>query len=166
VRGLRVASRTSSFQFKDRPTDVRDIGRLLNVGAVLEGSVRRADDRVRITAQLVGTGDGYHLWSESFDRRLEDVFATQAEIAQKLVQALRVSLSREERELIVRRAPAAPRPTTSTCEASTCCASMATAPCSRPSACSAGRSRTTPGSPRPTPGLPTRSRSRASGGST
>ena len=103
VRGLRVASRTSSFQFKDRPTDVRDIGRLLNVGAVLEGSVRRADDRVRITAQLVGTGDGYHLWSESFDRRLEDVFATQAEIAQKLVQALRVSLSREERELIVRR---------------------------------------------------------------
>jgi adenylate cyclase len=103
VRGLRVASRTSSFQFKDRPTDVREIGRLLNVGAVLEGSVRRADDRVRITAQLVGTGDGYHLWSESFDRRLEDVFATQAEIAQKLVRALRVSLSREERELIERR---------------------------------------------------------------
>jgi adenylate cyclase len=103
VRGLRVASRTSSFQFKDRPTDVREIGRLLNVGAVLEGSVRRAEDRVRITAQLVGTGDGYHLWSESFDRRLEDVFATQAEIAQKLVRALRVSLSREERELIERR---------------------------------------------------------------
>jgi len=65
VRDLRVASRTSSFQFKDRPTDVREIGRLLNVGAVLEGSVRRADDRVRITAQLIGTGDGYHLWSES-----------------------------------------------------------------------------------------------------
>jgi len=103
VRDLRVASRTSSFQFKDRPTDVREIGRLLNVGAVLEGSVRRADDRVRITAQLIGTGDGYHLWSESFDRRLEDVFATQAEIAQKLVHALRVSLSREERELIERR---------------------------------------------------------------
>jgi adenylate cyclase len=103
VRGLRVTSRTSSFQFKDRPTDVREIGRLLNVGAVLEGSVRRADDRVRITAQLVGTGDGYHLWSESFDRRLEDVFATQAEIAQKLVHALRVSLSREEREFIERR---------------------------------------------------------------
>jgi TolB-like protein/Tfp pilus assembly protein PilF len=103
VRGLRVASRTSAFQFKDRPTDVREIGRLLNVGAVLEGSVRRADDRVRITAQLVGTGDGYHLWSESFDRRLEDVFATQAEIAQKLVRALRVSLSREERALIERR---------------------------------------------------------------
>lgn len=103
VRGLRVASRTSSFQFKDRPTDVREIGRLLNVGAVLEGSVRRADDRVRITAQLVGTGDGYHLWSESFDRRLEDVFATQAEIAKKLVRALSVSLSREERELIERR---------------------------------------------------------------
>jgi len=92
--------------------------------------VRRADDRVRITAQLIGTGDGYHLWSESFDRRLEDVFATQAEIAQKLVHALRVSLSREERET-----DRAPR--TSSAEAydhylrgSTCCASTATAPCS------------------------------------
>jgi len=106
VRGLRIASRTSSFQYRDRAADVRDIGRALNVGAVLEGSVRKAGDRVRITAQLVGAADGYHLWSESFDRSLDDVFATQTEIAQKLVRALRVTLSREERELIERRGTA------------------------------------------------------------
>jgi adenylate cyclase len=103
VRGLRIASRTSAAQFKGRSVDVREIGRILGVGAVLEGSVRKSGDRVRITAQLVGSADGYHLWSESFDRRLEDVFATQTEIAQKLVRALRVTLSREERELIERR---------------------------------------------------------------
>jgi adenylate cyclase len=82
---------------------VREIGRTLGVGAVLEGSVRKAGDRVRITAQLVGTKDGYHLWSESYDRDLSDVFAIQTEIAQKMVAALRVSLSRQERELIQRR---------------------------------------------------------------
>jgi adenylate cyclase len=102
VRGLRVASRTSSFQYKGRAADVREIGRALGVGAVLEGSVRRAGDRVRITAQLVGTADGYHLWSESFDRLLEDVFVTQTEIAQKLVRALRLTLTAQESELIER----------------------------------------------------------------
>jgi TolB-like protein len=103
IRDLRIASRTSSFQFKGRAADVREIGRALGVGAVLEGSVRKAGERVRITAQLVGAADGYHLWSESFDRDLSDVFAIQTEIAQKLVGALRVSLSRQERELIQRR---------------------------------------------------------------
>jgi adenylate cyclase len=102
VRGLRVASRTSSFQFKGRAVDVREIGRMLRVGAVLEGSVRRAGERVRINAQLVGTADGYHLWSETFDRSLEDVFATQTEIAQKLVRALRLSLTHEESGLLER----------------------------------------------------------------
>jgi TolB-like protein len=102
VRGLRVASRTSSFQYKGRAADVREIGKALGVGAVLEGSVRRAGDRVRITAQLVGTADGYHLWSESFDRGLEDVFATQSEIAQKLVRALRLSLTAQESSLLER----------------------------------------------------------------
>jgi len=82
---------------------VREIGRALGVGAVLEGSVRKAGERVRITAQLVSAADGYHLWSESYDRDLSDVFAIQTEIAQKLVGALRVSLSRQERELIQRR---------------------------------------------------------------
>ena len=102
VRGLQIASRTSSFQFKERSVDVREIGRALGVGAVLEGSVRKAGDRVRITAQLVNTADGYHLWSESFDRRLEDVFAIQTEIAQELVAALRGSLTSGEKELLER----------------------------------------------------------------
>jgi TolB-like protein/tetratricopeptide (TPR) repeat protein len=103
IRDLRIASRTSSFQFKGRAADVREIGRALGVGAVLEGSVRKAGERVRITAQLVSSADGYHLWSESYDRDLSDVFAIQTEIAGKLVGALRVSLSRQERELIQRR---------------------------------------------------------------
>jgi adenylate cyclase len=67
VRGLRVASRTSSFQFRGRQQDVREIGRALGVGSVLEGSVRKAGERVRITAQLVSCADGYHHWPESFD---------------------------------------------------------------------------------------------------
>ena len=100
VRGLQVVSRTSSFQFKGRSADVREIGRSLGVAAVLEGSVRRSAERVRITAQLVSSADGFHLWSESFDRRLEDVFATQSEIARNIVSALRSSLTREEEELI------------------------------------------------------------------
>jgi len=108
IRDLRIASRTSSFQFKGRAADVREIGRLLGVGAVLEGSVRKAGERVRITAQLVSSADGYHLWSESYDRELSDVFAIQTEIAQKLVGALRVSLSRQERELIQRRGTSNP----------------------------------------------------------
>ena len=102
VRGLQVASRTSSFQFKGRSADVREIGRSLGVTAVLEGSVRRFADRVRITAQLVSSGDGFHLWSESFDRRLEDIFATQTEIARNIVNALRSSLTPDEEERIER----------------------------------------------------------------
>jgi len=102
IRGLHIASRTSASQYKGRSVDVRDIGRALGVGAVLEGSVRKAGDRVRITAQLVNSTDGYHLWSESFDRSLEDVFAVQSEIAQKLVAALRLSLTQQETALIER----------------------------------------------------------------
>ena len=103
IRGLRIASRTSASQYKGRSADVRDIGRALGVGAVLEGSVRKAGDRVRITAQLVDSTDGYHLWSESFDRSLQDVFAVQSEIAQNLVAALRLSLTQKETALIERR---------------------------------------------------------------
>jgi adenylate cyclase len=102
VRGLRVASRTSAFQFKGRSADVREIGKALGVGAVLEGSVRKAGDRVRITAQLVGAADGYHLWSESYDRQLEDVFAIQSDIAQRLVRALRGALTPSENALLER----------------------------------------------------------------
>ena len=102
IRNLRVASRTSSFQFKGRALDVREIGRALGVGAVLEGSVRKAGERVRITAQLVSAADGYHLWSESFDRELSDVFAVQSEIAQQMLRALKLTLGQPEVRLIER----------------------------------------------------------------
>jgi adenylate cyclase len=90
--GLRVASRTSSFRFRGGGTDAREIGRALNVAAIMEGSVRKAGDRVRVTAQLIDANNGYHLWSENFDRRLEDIFAIQEEIARSVARALRVSL--------------------------------------------------------------------------
>ncbi len=93
VRGLRVASRTASFRFRDGSVDPREIGTQLRVGAILEGSVRKAGDRLRITAQLIDAGSGFHLWSETFDRRLEDVFAIQSEIARRVSAALRVSLT-------------------------------------------------------------------------
>lgn len=96
VQGLKIAARTSAFQFKGRVADVREIGRTLGVDTVLEGSVRKAGDRVRITAQLVGASDGYHLWSKTFDRKLEDVFAIQDEIAQQVTRALQKSLTGAE----------------------------------------------------------------------
>lgn len=92
VHGLRVASRLASFQLKDRAGDIREVGRLLNVQSVLHGSVRKAADRLRITAQLINVADGFHLWSQTFDRSLEDVFAVQEEIARDVVAALRVTL--------------------------------------------------------------------------
>lgn len=92
VRDLRVASRTSSFRFRGHDTDAREIGQALNVAAILEGSVRKAGERVRITAQLIDAASGYHLWSENFDRRLQDIFTIQEEIARAVVSALRVSL--------------------------------------------------------------------------
>lgn len=102
MRNLRVASRTSSFQFKGHATDIREIGRALGVGSVLEGSVRKAGNRVRITTQLVSTADGYHLWSESFDRDLGDVFALKAEIAQRMLKALKFSLDRRDTAMLER----------------------------------------------------------------
>jgi eukaryotic-like serine/threonine-protein kinase len=92
VEGLRVAARTSSFQFKGRNADVREVGRSLDVGAVLEGSVRRSGNRLRVAAQLVNVADGYQLWSQAYDRELTDVFAVQEEIARAIVEALRVEL--------------------------------------------------------------------------
>jgi TolB-like protein/tetratricopeptide (TPR) repeat protein len=94
VQGLRVAARTSAFAFKGSQADVREIGAKLNVGTVLEGSVRRAGRRLRLTAQLVSTKDGYHLWSEEYDRELADVFAVQDDLARAIVGALRVRLQR------------------------------------------------------------------------
>jgi TolB-like protein/tetratricopeptide (TPR) repeat protein len=90
--GLQVTGRTSSFAFKGQNQDLREIGRLLNVSSVLEGSVRKAGNRVRITAQLIKASDGYHLWSDSFDRELDDIFSIQAEIAGQVSKALHLTL--------------------------------------------------------------------------
>ena len=92
IEGLRVASRTSAFQIKGTVSDAGEIGRRLNVGSVLGGSVRKAGNRLRVTAQLTDVADGYHLWSERYDRNLEDIFAIQDDIAQSIVQALKVTL--------------------------------------------------------------------------
>jgi serine/threonine-protein kinase len=88
VEGLRVAARTSAFTFKGRDVDVREIGQKLNVNAVLEGSVRRAGDRIRVAAQLITTVDGYQLWSDTYDRQLVDVFELQDELARAIVGRL------------------------------------------------------------------------------
>ena len=92
VDGLRVVGRTSSFSFKGKAEDLRDIGQKLSVAHVLEGSVRKEGNRVRVTAQLVGTADGYHVWSKTFDRELTGVFAVQDEISRAVVAALKVRL--------------------------------------------------------------------------
>ncbi|HUF30538.1 MAG TPA: BTAD domain-containing putative transcriptional regulator [Gemmatimonadaceae bacterium] len=94
VPGLRVVARTSAFSFKGAPADVRTIGEKLNVSSVLEGSVRRAGDRVRITVQLVDTKSGYHLWSETYDRQTTDIFAVQDEISRAVVTRLRPEAER------------------------------------------------------------------------
>jgi eukaryotic-like serine/threonine-protein kinase len=95
VEGLRVAARTSAFVFKGKNADISEIGRRLKVGTVLEGSVRKAGNRMRITAQLIDARDGYHLWSDAYERDLRDVFAVQEEIARAIVGALRVRLGAE-----------------------------------------------------------------------
>jgi TolB-like protein/Flp pilus assembly protein TadD len=97
IQGLRVASRTGSFQFKGAAADLREIGNTLRVDNVLEGSVRKSDNRLRITVQLVEAARGYHLWSESFDRELRDVFAIQQEIARNIARSLEVTLSPQEK---------------------------------------------------------------------
>src|SRR5437867_1054514 len=90
--GLRVAARTSAFSFKGKNESVQRIGEALKVGVVLEGSVQRAGNQLRITAQLINVADGFHLWSDTFDRKAEDVFAIQTEVAQQVQEVLKVKL--------------------------------------------------------------------------
>ena len=92
IDGLKVAARTSSFKFKDGNADIGEIGRALKVDAVLEGSVRKSGDQVRITAQLIRVSDGFHIWSNSYDRKLDNIFVVQDEIATAIVTALRLEL--------------------------------------------------------------------------
>jgi len=96
IPGLRVAARTSSFQFKGKTEDLRTVGEKLNVATILEGSVRKEGQRVRITAQLIKVGDGFHLWSETYDRELKDVFAVQDEIARSVAGSLKLALLGEK----------------------------------------------------------------------
>ena len=96
VPELRVASRTSSFAYKGRNVDVREVARQLGVDTVLEGSVRRSGDRVRITAQLIDAETGYHLWSSTYDRELQDIFAVQDEIARRIVNEIRLKLGHSQ----------------------------------------------------------------------
>jgi serine/threonine-protein kinase len=103
VRGLRVVARTSAFALKDKGLDVREIGRMLDVGAVLEGSVRAAGNRLRVTAQLINVADGFHLWSERYDRDAGDIFGIQDELSLSIVEQLKVTLHVGEREALQKR---------------------------------------------------------------
>jgi len=100
---LKVASRTSSFQFKGTGVDIREIGKKLEVAVVLEGSIRKAGNRVRITAQLIDITDGYHVWSEKFDRDLDDIFSIQDEIALAIVEKLKLKLLGVEKAKLTKR---------------------------------------------------------------
>jgi len=109
IEGLHVVARTSAFAFKGRHEDIREIGKKLDVGTVLEGSVRKAGNRLRITAQFVNVADGYHLWSEKYDRDIgelccpEDIFAIQDEISLAIVNKLKVKLLGAEKEELIKR---------------------------------------------------------------
>ncbi len=103
VESLKVIARTSSFAFKDRYEDIREIGRKLDVETIVEGSIRKAGNRIRITAQLIKVADGSHLWSEKFDREIEDIFAIQDEISLAIIDSLKIKLLGKEKEAIVKR---------------------------------------------------------------
>jgi len=105
LEGLQVTARTSSFAFKGQNIDIKQIGAQLGAKSVLEGSVRKAGNRVRITAQLINTADGYHIWSEIYDRQLEDIFEIQDEIAQKITNRLREKLTLESEEVTLVKPP-------------------------------------------------------------
>lgn len=98
IEDLRVAARTSAFSFKGKQIDLRTVGESLNVTTILEGSVRKSGNRLRITAQLINVADGYHLWSERYDRALEDIFEVQDEIAKTITNRLKVTLKVERQE--------------------------------------------------------------------
>jgi len=105
IGDLRVASRMSAFQIQEKTKDLKEIGERLSVETILSGSVRKAGNRVRISAELVNVRDGYQLWSERYDRELEDVFEVQDEISESIVTALQVTLSPKEKKAIQRQSP-------------------------------------------------------------
>jgi adenylate cyclase len=105
LKDLKVAGRTSSFQFNSKNADLREVGEKLGVGKVLEGSVRKQGNRLRVTAQLINTADGFHLWSEKYDRNMDDIFAIQDEIARAITEKLKVTLLGKDPARITRSKP-------------------------------------------------------------
>jgi adenylate cyclase len=102
LKALKVASRTSSFSFKGKNASLQEIGEKLKVNTILEGSIRKQGNRLRITAQLINVADGFHLWSEKFDRNMDDIFAIQDEIALAITKQLKLTLFAEQRNLITK----------------------------------------------------------------
>ncbi len=103
VENLKVAARTSAFSFKGKSATASGIGRALNVNSILEGSVRKSGNKLRITVQLINASDGFHLWSERYDRELQDIFDVQDEIALSVVDALKVTLLKSEKDAVLKR---------------------------------------------------------------
>lgn len=103
IKELKVVSRADVFPFRNKEVNTRQVGEALRVNYILEGSVRTAGDRIRINAQLINVRDGYHLWAERFDRQVEDIFDLQNEVSQKIVDALKISLTDSERELLTQK---------------------------------------------------------------
>ena len=103
IENLHVAARTSAFAYKDRHEDIREIGRQLNVGTLMEGSIQKSGNRLRITVQVVNVDDGYHIWSEKFDQNMEDIFAIQDEISLAVVDKLKIKLLGGEKAKLVKR---------------------------------------------------------------
>jgi serine/threonine protein kinase/Flp pilus assembly protein TadD len=103
IKDFKVVARTSAFSFKGKDVDIRDVGKQLDVNKVLEGSVQKAGNRLRITAQLINVADGYHLWSERFDRNMDDIFAIQDEISLAIVDNLRLELLKCEKTKLIKR---------------------------------------------------------------
>jgi TolB-like protein len=103
IRGLKVPARTSVFTFKGKAANIREIGRTLNVRTVLEGSIRKIDNQLRVTAQLINISDGFHLWSETYNRELKDVFNIWDEIALTIADKLKITLLSDEKARLVKR---------------------------------------------------------------
>jgi serine/threonine protein kinase/cytochrome c-type biogenesis protein CcmH/NrfG len=103
IKELKVVSRTDVLPFRKKEVNTRQVGEALRVNYILEGSVRKAGNRIRITAQLISVRDGYHLWAERFDRLVEDIFDLQNEVSQKIVDALKISLTDSERQLLTQK---------------------------------------------------------------
>jgi adenylate cyclase len=103
VEELKVIARTSAFAFKGKQMDIREIGNILNVEHVLEGSIRKDRDQLRITAQLIRVEDGFHLWSEAYNRKLQDIFSIQEEISMTIVEKLKVKLGKDNKAVMLKR---------------------------------------------------------------